>query len=240
MTINDKAMKKTGSTRLFTSPPLEAGKKFSYALVATWQPNNYTTMTRTRSVTVWAGAEIDVDLRKGDPKQPDKIVIRFVPTPQPVVEAMLKLAGVTEKDVVYDLGCGDGRMVITAVDGFKAKRGVGVDLDPERLKECRANAQKKKVTDRLEFRQGDVLDIKDLSEASVVTLYMSDAMNLRLRPILQKTLRPGARIVSHRFTMGDWKPLKTETITLPDDLTYQIHLWKIGDAGSPAEGKGGG
>jgi hypothetical protein len=85
------------------------------------------------------------------------------------------------------------------------------------------------VTDKVEFRKGDVLDIKDLSSASVVTLYMSDALNLALRPILQKTLRPGARIVSHRFTMGDWKPLKTIAVTDQGGEKYHLHLWKIGD-----------
>ena len=153
---------------------------------------------------------------------------------------MLKLAGVTKKDVVYDLGCGDGRIVITAVDRFKAKRSVGVDLDPERLKECQANAQEKKVTDRLEFRKGDVLDIKDLSEATVVTLYMSDAMNLRLRPILQKTLRPRG---THRFASLHHGQLETpengdgtlRPTAFPARLTYGRSLKRVKPRNLPCD-----
>jgi len=103
-----------------------------------------------------------------------------------------------------------------------------VDLDSQRIQESKATAREHKVEAKVEFRQGDVLDIKDLSTASVVTLYMSDDLNLRLRPILQKTLKPSARVVSRRFTMGDWKPLKTITVTDRDGEKYRLHLWKIG------------
>src|SRR5262249_25611066 len=145
---------------------------------------------------------VTADLRKADDKQPDDLFIRYLTTPQVVVEAMLKLADVGEKDVVYDLGCGDGRIVLTAVSKFKARRGVGVDLDPDRIKESKVNAKKYNVADRVEFREEDVLKLKDLGEASVVMLYMGDELNLRLRPMLKKTLKPGSRVVSHRFTMG--------------------------------------
>jgi uncharacterized protein (TIGR03000 family) len=219
--------RQTGTRRTFQSPPLEPGKKYYYTMTATWAPNNYTTITRTREVPVRAGQEIESDLRQADEKQPDKIVIRYVPTPQEVVNAMLKLGSVGKDDVVYDLGCGDGRIVIMAVKKSGAKRGVGVDIDPERIKESKANARQQKVDDRVEFRQGDVLQIKDLSEATVVMLYMSDELNLQLRPILRKLLKPGSRIVSHRFTMGDWKPAKTETITDDEGRKYRLHLWTI-------------
>src|SRR5262249_37058493 len=199
----------TGLTRVFESPPLEPGKNYSYTVVAKWTPNNYTTITRTRTATVKAGETTEADLREADEKQPDDFFIRYVPTPQVVVEAMLKLAEVGEKDIVYDLGCGDGRIVTTAVAKFKAKRGVGVDIDPERIVDSKATAKRDKVEDKVEFRQEDVLKLKDLGDASVVMLYLGDDVNLRLRPILQKTLKPGSRVVSHRFTMGDWKPQKT-------------------------------
>jgi uncharacterized protein (TIGR03000 family) len=192
-----------GAERRYSTPPLPAGKRYTYTITAVITPNNYETITRTRTVTVEGGKNTELDLRKEDKAQPDKIVIRFVPTPQVVVEAMCKLGAVTDKDVVYDLGCGDGRIVITAVTTFRARRGVGVDLDPERVLESRENARRLQATDKVEFRQGDALKIEDLSEATVVMLYMSDELNLALRPILQKTLKPGARIVSHRFLMGD-------------------------------------
>jgi uncharacterized protein (TIGR03000 family) len=226
--VDDMPTRQTGADRVFVSPPLEPGMDHTYTIKAVWQPNNYTTITRARKVAVKAGQEVEVDLREADDKQPDKIVIRYVPTPGEVVEEMLKLAEVGKEDVVYDLGCGDGRIVVTAVEKFGAKRGVGVDLDPQRIQESKANAREHKVEGKVEFRKGDVLDIQDLSTATVVTLYMSDDLNLRLRPILQKTLKPGARIVSHRFTMGDWKPLKTITVTDRDGEKYRLHLWKIG------------
>jgi uncharacterized protein (TIGR03000 family) len=224
--VDDTPTKQTGETRKFVTPPLQPGTRYSYTMVAKWEPNNYTKITRTRKVYMRSGEEIQVDLRTPDPKQPDNIVIRYVPTPQEVVEAMMKLGKVGKDDVVYDLGCGDGRMVLTAVSKFNAKRGVGVDLDPQRLKECEENAKKAGVGDRVEFRQGNVLKIDDLSDATVVVLYMSDELNLALRPRLLKLLKPGSRIVSHRFIMGDWKPDKTETIKHEGE-EYLIHLWTV-------------
>jgi uncharacterized protein (TIGR03000 family) len=217
-----------GAVRRFVSPPLEPGKAYSYTLTAFWEPNNYTKIWRTRKVTVQAGKETEVDLRKADPSQPDKIVIRWVPTPPEVVKAMLELGGVGKDDVVYDLGCGDGRIVLSAVKDFKAKRAIGFDIDPDKIKESRANAKEAGLGDKVDFRQGDVLEIKDFSPASVVTLYMSDSLNEAVRPALEKTLKPGSRIVSHRFLMGDWKPEKTITLRDREGEEYQVHLWTIG------------
>jgi uncharacterized protein (TIGR03000 family) len=231
LTIDGEPTKQTGTERLFYSPPLQPCRTFTYTLSATWDKNSYTNITRTRKVTVRAGQQVEVDLRQADAKDPDKYLILFVPTPDEVVEAMCKLGEVGKDDVVYDLGCGDGRMVITAVKKFGARRGVGVDIDPERIQESKENAAKAGVQDRVEFRQGDVLNVKDLADASVVLLYMGDDVNLALRPILQKTLKPGARIVSHRFLMGDWKPLKSMTVVDDSGVSYDIHLWKIGANG---------
>ena len=226
--IQGQLTRQPGLTRTFESPPLEVGMKYTYTLVAFWEPNNYTKITRTINHSFVAGdKEVVIDLSKPDPKHPDDVLVRYVPTPEDIVEAMLKLAKVGRDDVVYDLGCGDGRMVIAAVAKAEAKRGVGIDIDPLRIKESKANAKRVGVEDKVEFRLGDVLKVKDLSDATVVLLYMGDELNMQLRPILQKHLKPGARIVSHRFTMGDWKPLKTETITGKDGDKYQIHLWKI-------------
>jgi uncharacterized protein (TIGR03000 family) len=227
LTIEGMPTKLTGEVRNFESPPLELNKKYKYSLVAVIKPNNYTTITRKREVEVMAGKEVEVDMRENDKNHPDDAVIRFVPTPPDIVEAMIKLAGVGKDDVVYDLGCGDGRMVIAAVKQGGAKKGVGVDIDPQRVKEAKENAQKEGVADKVEIREGDALKVKDLSDATVVLLYMGNEFDLLLRPILEKQLKPGARIVSHRFTMGDWKPEKTETLTGKDGDRYLIHLWKI-------------
>ncbi len=134
-------------------------------------------------------------------REPD---VRYVPTPEEVVMEMLKMARVTPNDMVYDLGCGDGRIVITAAKVFGA-RGIGVDIDPVRIKESKENARKAGVTDRVEFVEGDLFKI-DLREATVVTLYLLEGLNLQLRPKLLRELRPGTRIVSHEFGMDDWKP----------------------------------
>lgn len=227
ITINGKEAKGGGKGRIrtITAPPAKAAKP--YEVTAVWEPNNYTTFYRTRKVEPKPGETVTVDLRRADPKSPDHIEIRYVPTPEDVVARMCKLAKVTKDDVVFDLGCGDGRIVITAVGEFGAKKGVGVDLDPELIAESKANAKKHGVADRVEFRVGDVLKIKDLKDATVVMLYMGDDVNLRLRPILQKTLRPGARIVSHRFEMGDWKPDRKETFKGEDGDDYTILMWTV-------------
>jgi uncharacterized protein (TIGR03000 family) len=235
--VEDAVTRQTGTNRTFVSPPLDTDKEYTYTLVATLKPNNYTTITRTRKVTVRGGQQVEVDLRKVDDNLPDKIVIRYVPTPMEVVEAMLTMAKVGKDDVVFDLGCGDGRLVVTAVERFGAKRGVGVDIDPERIKDSNANAKRSNVEDRVEFRQADVLQIKDLSDASAIMLYMGNELNLQLRPTLRKTLKPGSRIVSHRFLMGDWKPLKSQTIVGRDGEKYNLHLWIITEEDAKEEEK---
>ena len=144
----------------------------------------------------------------------------FVPTPNDVVDAMLKMAGVTKTDTVYDLGCGDGRIVITAAQKHGA-RGVGIDIDPERVKEATANVGKARVADRVKIVRGDLFET-DISAATVVTLYLLTDLNLKLRPKLLKELNPGTRIVSHAFGMGDWKPERTA-----DVQGSTVHLWRI-------------
>ncbi len=130
--------------------------------------------------------------------------VEFVPTPQPVVNEMLKMAKVTKDDVVYDLGCGDGRIVITAAKMFGA-RGVGVDLDQNLIKASNMHAREKGVQDLIKFIKGDLFQL-DVKEATVVALYLTPELNVRLRPKFFKELKPGARIVSNDFNMGDWKP----------------------------------
>jgi SAM-dependent methyltransferase len=150
-------------------------------------------------------------------RTPDVI---FVPTAFETVIAMLKLAEVSDKDIVYDLGCGDGRFVVTASQQFGA-RGVGVDIDPERIKEARELAKRTGADSKVRFIEGDLFET-DISEATVVTLYLLTRLNLKLRPKLMKELSPGTRIVSHAFDMGDWKPEKTANVS-----GSTIYLWRI-------------
>jgi SAM-dependent methyltransferase len=147
----------------------------------------------------------------------------YVPTPQPVVEKMLELAEVTAKDVVYDLGCGDGRIVITAANRYGA-HAVGVDIDPERIQESTANAKAAGVEKLVTFRLEDARKV-DVSPATVVTLYLLSSSNAALRPILTRQLKAGARIVSHAFDMGDWQPLKTEHVDGDSGFRRTIYLW---------------
>lgn len=152
------------------------------------------------------------------PKKPDVV---YVPTPQHVVDAMLELADVRAADVVYDLGSGDGRIVITAARKYGA-RGVGIELDPALLKLARENAAAAGVTDRVRFVEQDLFEA-DLSQATVVTLYLLQSLNERLRPKLVRELKPGARVVSHVFNMGpEWPPQKTTTL----DGSH-LFLWSI-------------
>lgn len=152
-------------------------------------------------------------------RSPDVI---FVPTPQTVVDAMLKMANVTKDDVVYDLGCGDGRIVITAAKQFGA-RGVGIDIDPQRIKESNANAVTAGVTDRVKFLNTDIFaESTNLSEASVVTLYLLPSLNVKLIPKLKRELKPGTRIVSNSFDMGEWEPEKTMEVD-----GRMIYFWTI-------------
>jgi SAM-dependent methyltransferase len=155
--------------------------------------------------------------------QPRDLDVPYVPTPQPVVDEMLKLAQVKKEDVVYDLGCGDGRIVVTAAKQFGA-RGIGVDIDPERIKDSKANAQKAGVTDRVKFVQSDLFKM-DLKEATVVTLYLLPEINLKLRPKLFRELKPGTRIVSHDFDMNEWKPEKT--VRVRADREHTLYFWTI-------------
>lgn len=144
----------------------------------------------------------------------------YVPTSDTVVDAMLKLAKVDSGDVVYDLGSGDGRIVIAAAKKYGA-RGVGIDIDPERISESNENATEAGVTDKVEFIEADLFE-SDFSEATVVTLYLLSRLNERLKPILMEQLQPGTRIVSHAFDMGDWEPEETKMV---DGTT--IYLWTI-------------
>jgi predicted RNA methylase len=225
LTVDGKEIAGSGKTR-DVEYKLPANKE-AVTMTFLWEPNNYTKITRKQKIAIGNKDDIAIDLTKADPKSPDDIVVRFVPTPQDVVDEMCRVAKIGKDDVVYDLGCGDGRMVITAVKKFGAKKGVGIELDEKLVKQCKAKAKEAGVEDRVEFRQGDVLKVKDLSDATVVMLYMGDDINLRLRPILQKTLKPGSRVVSHRFTMGDWEPVQKKTVDSTEYGPCDVLLWII-------------
>jgi cyclopropane fatty-acyl-phospholipid synthase-like methyltransferase len=162
--------------------------------------------------------------------------IPFVPSPMLVVERMLKLAEITKDDLIYDMGSGDGRILIQAAKRYGA-RGVGVDLNPNLVEQAKRNAAEAGVGHLVEFRAADGLTL-DISEATVVTLYMFKWFNNQLRPKLQ-ALKPGARVVAHDFDIDDWKPTKIEYVNPAEDTSSEFHeprtlfLWKV-ESQSPA------
>jgi SAM-dependent methyltransferase len=152
--------------------------------------------------------------------------VPYVPTPPEVVDEMLRLAEVGPDDLLYDLGSGDGRIVIAAAERF-GTRGIGIDIDPERVEEANANAETANVTDLVEFREQDLFET-DFSDATVVTLYLLSEVNLRLRPRLLQDLDPGTRIVSHAFDMGDWEP---EAVVDVEGRT--VYVWTVPETVPP-------
>src|SRR5687767_12413326 len=155
----------TGLSRTFVTPPLAIGRTYQYKVTAKWAPNSYTNMTRTKVVSVRPGERLKIDLSIDDPS--DRVIVRYVPTPEHIAMEMVRLAGVTAADVTYEPGCGDARITIAAVRGG-ARRGVGVDLDPERVAESRANVEAAGLGDRVEIRLGDALEQRDLGSMTVV------------------------------------------------------------------------
>lgn len=147
--------------------------------------------------------------------------VPYVPTPEETVFRMLELADVQSDDYLIDLGSGDGRIVVAAARDWGVKRALGIDLDPERVTEANASAKTAGVDDRVSFEQGDLFD-KDFSDVDVLTMYLLPMINLRLRPVILENLRPGTRVVSHAFDMGDWAPDKTITVN-----SRHVYKWIV-------------
>ncbi len=156
------------------------------------------------------------------------ITVPFVPTPEPVVRSMLKLAKAGPNDIVYDLGCGDGRILIMAVKEFNVKKAIGVEIREDKVKEALENAKKAGVEDRVVIIHGDMFEV-DVSEATIVTLFLLTSVNERLRPKLEKELRRGARVVSHEFRIPGWKPKEVVDVKDNNYITHTIYLYVIGE-----------
>jgi uncharacterized protein (TIGR03000 family) len=231
--VNGVAVKGKKGVWTFTTPAIEAGKEATFKIEALIEPNNYTKITRPRVVKVKAGDAVSLDLTEQDKKNKenfDKIVVRWVPTPDDIVDEMAKLAKIGKNDVIFDPGCGDAVMLIRPVKNLGAKKGIGIDIDPKMVARAQAKAKEEGVSEKVVIKQGDILNEKDMAvcaEASVVLIYIGDDLGARMAPVLQKLLKPGTRIVSHRFTLGDWKPDKTITIKGEDGDDYTLHYWVV-------------
>lgn len=231
LTISGSATEQEGPERKFMTPPLDKGSTYTYTFQAVVEPNNYTVITRTKAVTFKAGDDVKIDFTKKDEKN-DKIVVRWVPTPDDIVDKMSEMAKITKNDVVWDLGCGDAVMLIRPIMKFNAKKGVGIDIRPEMIDKAKEYAKKKGVLDKVDLRVGDILNDKampDLKDADVVLLYIGDDLGERLMPVLKANLKPGARVVSHRFSLGEWEPKETVTVTGEDGAEYTLLLWVVGE-----------
>ncbi len=257
LTVDGIRTKQMGEVRNFVSPPLNPGRNFVYIFRATWKEGGKE-VSRERKVRVQAGAEMTVDLLKADDgkemnagaaqpaavenppaassvpaatdddkgdRTPDVV---FVPTPQEVVDKMLEMAQVKKGDVLYDLGCGDGRIVVTAAKKFQAK-STGFDIDPQRVKESVENVKKNHVEDLATIKKADIFTL-DLSDVNVVTLYLLPDLNVKLMPQLEK-LKPGSRIVSHDFDMKGAKPKEVVHMKAKNDSgiegEHTIYLWVV-------------
>jgi len=163
-------------------------------------------------ISAWSTRSAQEDVHKDVP---------YVPTSPAVVEAMLKLGEVQKGDILYDLGCGDGRIVVMAAQKFGVARGTGIDIDPDRIKEAQENARQAGVADHVRFIEKNLFDA-DFNDATVVTLYLLPEVNLKLRPKLLKELKVGSRIVSHEFDMGEWQPDKKVDID-----SRVVYLWTV-------------
>jgi uncharacterized protein (TIGR03000 family) len=221
--------KSTGSVRTFTTPALDQGKTYTYKIEALIEPNNYTKITRPREITFKAGETVEVDMRIKDDKL-DKIVVRWVPTPDDIVDKMADMAKIGKDDIVFDPGCGDAIMLIRPVKKLGAKKGIGIDIDPKMVKAAKDKAKAEGVEDKIVILEGSVDNEKDmapLKEATVILVYMGDDLGARMAPLMQKMCKPGTRIVSHRFSLGDWKPDKEVTVKGEDGDDYHLLYWEV-------------
>jgi uncharacterized protein (TIGR03000 family) len=238
--VDGKPTQQTGTLRHFYSPPLEAGKSYHYTFEWTYLKDGKSTKDK-KVIYVRAGDDKEEDLRDLPPKrstarddeaaekktekkkparEPDVI---YLPTPTEVVDKMLEMAEVKKSDVLYDLGCGDGRIVIAAAKKYKCK-AVGIEIDPELVEKARANVKAEKLDGLVEIREGDLFKA-DLKPASVVTMYLLDSLNAKLVPKL-KELKPGSRIVSHDFGIEGYPPQKKESVTLKSgESSANVFMW---------------
>jgi basic amino acid/polyamine antiporter, APA family len=241
ITVDGHKTKSTGHVRRFTSPPLSAGKIFIYTLKANWMENGHE-VRKERQARMQAGRETVVDFREREEKNGERDTGRrnegaagdrvpdvvYWPTPENVVEKMLEMASVKKGDVIYDLGCGDARILVMAAKKYGA-RGFGFDIDPQRVQESLENVRKNHVEHLVTIKKADIFEL-DLKDASVVTLYLLPELNVRLKPQLAK-LKPGSRIVSHDFDMKGSRPNKVAHMKAINHMgvesTHTVYLWVV-------------
>jgi precorrin-6B methylase 2 len=208
---------------------VEPGEKVEVEV--TFWPVRYSKSVRKKTVAVKAGEKAEADLSEADPERPDHLEAIYFPTSKDLLAALMKAGEVGKDDRVLDIGCGDGRLVITAVKDYGARSGVGVDIQPELVDLSNETAKKAGVADRCAFRVEDALKMKDVSEYSVVFLYLGEELSARLQPLLRNTLKPGSRVVSHTFPVGDWKPDEVKNVMCKNnygrDQEFPVYVYRV-------------
>jgi protein-L-isoaspartate O-methyltransferase len=194
-------------------------------------PVAYSNTIRTRKITLEKKPVTTVDFRVEDPEQPDEYRAIFFETAESLLWAIMDLGEVNENDTVLDIGCGDGRLVLAALQKRKAKAGHGVDIDPELVELCKKNAAKAGLSEKTQFREENALKMTDVSYASFVFLYLGEDLSAKLQPLLQKTLKPGSRVVSLDFPIGDWQPDTVRKVTAKNNhgrqQTFSLYLYRV-------------
>lgn len=232
--IEGKLTRTAGKVREYDTPDLDPGKKYLYDFKVVWKPNKFTTLTRTRTVKFVAGDDLTVDLTTPLPTDTADVTVR--PAPDDVIADLVKVAAITKEDVVFEPKTADARVLVAAVK-VGAKRAVGMQLDAEKVKAAKATVKKAEFEGKIDIQQVDPADGKDYVEATVVFLHAGEEVNLALRPTLLAAVKPGTRIVSYRFGMGDWKPTATKKGTNSEGDEYEIHTWTVTEADKTKYGK---
>jgi uncharacterized protein (TIGR03000 family) len=232
--IDGKATRTTGKSREYDTPELDAGKKYAYEIKVVWKPDPFTTLSRTRTVKFVAGEDVPVDLTAPQPTDTADVLLK--PAPADAVADVVKAAAITKTDVVFEPKATDARFVIEAVKAG-AKRGVGVQPDTDKLKAAKAAVTKAELEGKIDLHQTEAAEEKDYAEATVVVLYVGEEANLILRPVLLAAVKPGTRIVSYRFSMGEWKHSAAFKGTNADGDEYEVFVWTVTDDDKKKFGK---
>lgn len=222
--IEGKLTRTAGKVREYDTPDLEPGKKYLYEFKVVWKPNKFTTRTRTRTVKFVAGDDLTVDLTTPLPTDTADVAVK--PAPDDVIADLVKAAAITKDDVAFEPKTADARVLVAAVKAG-AKRAVGVQLDADKVKAAKGVVKKAELEGKIDVQQVDPAEGKDYAEATVVFLYAGEEVNLALRPVLLSAVKPGTRIISYRFGMGDWKPTATSKGTNSDGDEYEIYTWTV-------------
>jgi uncharacterized protein (TIGR03000 family) len=231
----EKAPTKTqGKVREFDTPEMEAGKRYVYDFKVVWKPNKFTTITRTATRKFSAGDELNVDLTQDEGN--DKTTVSLKPPTNDVIAELVKISNPTKDDIVFELGGSDARLLIASTKAG-AKRAVGVQPDADRVKDQKDQIKKADLEGKIDIQPTDIREGRDYSEATIVFLYLGEEVNTAMQSVLLRDLKPGARIISYRFKMGNWTPTTTTPGVNADGDNFEIYTWVVAEGDKFKYGK---